>query len=128
MKQELESKLRAIANEVVDLLVEKDPAYGSSWKAHGGFSAFFNLHRKYSRVENMAEQHQFDLFEAVATFPDGPDSLKDLIGYALLTLSETYAPDPEVYVEVRLKQGSPFLPEDYEGDAGPGYVDQDREG
>lgn len=99
MQQQLKDKLQAIANEVVQILVKKDDAYGSSWKGHGGFSAFFNLHRKYSRVENMAAEFKYDLFEAMRTYPDGPDSLKDLVGYALLTLSETHPLDHDLLVE-----------------------------
>jgi hypothetical protein len=92
MKQELRDKLQRIANEIVEIVAEKDDAYGSSWKSHGGFSAFFQLDRKWSRVEKMAKEHQYDLFAGVDGYTEGPDALKDLIGYALLTLSETYDP------------------------------------
>lgn len=109
---DLRGKLQAIADEIVDTVVEKDKAYGSSWKSHGGFSAFFNLDRKYSRLQNMAQQEKYDLFSAVHANPDGPDTLQDLIAYALLTLTETYTP--------------PEYPE--EDDVGADYVDQDRIG
>ena len=123
MEPELRKKLQAIADEVVEILAEKDDSYGSSWKAHGGFSAFFNLDRKFSRIETMAENQQYDLFEAITIEIDGPDALKDLIGYALLTLSETYTPGNGI--EVTETVPTPHL--DQTGEPGPDYVDQDKE-
>lgn len=108
MKPHEKERLQAIADEIVQTIIEKDEAYGSSWKDHGGFSAFFNLHRKYSRVEHGAEQFQYDLFKSTIELDEGVDSLQDLVAYALLTLTEVY--DPETV-----------------GEPGPGYVDQDRE-
>jgi hypothetical protein len=81
-------KLREVADRIVDTIVKKDEAYGSSWKDHGGFSAFFNLHRKYSRVEHGASQFQYDLFKSTIELEEGKDSLEDLVAYALLTLVE----------------------------------------
>ena len=146
--KDLRAKLQATADEIVKIIAEKDAAYGSSWKDHGGFSAFFNLHRKYSRVENMAQQEKFDLFSAMHIYPDGPDSLIDLIAYALLTLSETYTPegyvDPEdrgpepeecqtmMYIQCghvaqcgRCGDDAKKIEDD---GAGPEYVNQDRTG
>jgi len=134
MKPELRKLLQAIADEVVEILAEKDDAYGSSWKAHGGFSAFFNLDRKYSRIENMAEGQNYDLFEAIQMEVDGPDALKDLIGYALLTLSETYSPGNGIEVEeIPPKPNPDRLHKVAEldvtlsdgGEPGKEYVDQD---
>lgn len=110
MNQTQVEKMLAIAKEIVTTIEVKDKAYGSSWMAHGGFSAFFNLDRKYSRVENMAAEQNYDLFAAMEIYPDGPDALKDLIAYALLTLTEKY--DPPGWAD---------------GEPGREYVDQDRE-
>lgn len=109
MKPHEREKLQKIADEVVQIIVEKEKVYGSSWKDHGGFSAFFNLHRKYSRVEHGAEKFQYDLFKSTIEIDEGVDSLQDLIAYALLTLSEVYEPKEAEACE-----------------AGPGYVNQDR--
>lgn len=100
MKEELRNKLQWIADEIVEILAEKDDAYGSSWKSRGGFSAFFQLDRKFSRIEQMAEASKYDIFMAMLDYTDGPDTMKDLIGYALLTLSETYDPAQGVVAEV----------------------------
>ena len=100
MDENLRNKLQWIADEIVEILAVKDDAYGSSWKSHGGFSAFFQLDRKYSRIERMAKASHYDLFMAMLDYPDGPDTMKDLIGYALLTLSETYDPAQGVVAEV----------------------------
>lgn len=107
MKPHEKERLQKIADEIVQTIIKKDEAYGSSWKSHGGYSAFFNLDRKYSRVEAGASQFQYDLFKATIELEEGRDSLEDLIAYALLTLMET---------------------SETEGEPGPEYVDQDREG
>jgi hypothetical protein len=102
-------KMLATTRSIIETIEIKDRAYGSSWKSHGGFSAFFNLDRKYSRVQNMAKDSDWDIFTAMALNPtDGPDALRDLIAYALLILSETYDP-----------------PGWDEGEPGKEYVDQD---
>ncbi len=100
MKEELKNKLQWIADEIVEILVVKDDAYGSSWKAHGGHSAFFQLDRKWSRILEMSKASKYDVFMAMLDYTDGPDTMKDLIGYALLTLSETYDPAQGVVAEV----------------------------
>lgn len=88
----------AHAMNVVQTLQIKNPKYGDSWKSHGGFSAFFNTQRKWSRVENLASKYKFDLFAALRETDDEPDgmeeTLKDLIGYALLALDECVAAKP----------------------------------
>lgn len=109
MNQGMLEKMLVTTKEIVATIEVKDKAYGSSWKSHGGFSAFFNLDRKYSRVQTMAKESEFDIFTALAEHPtDGPDALKDLIAYALLILSETYDP-----------------PGWDDGEPGREYVDQD---
>lgn len=111
MNQEMLEKMLVTMKEIVSTIQVKDKAYGSSWKSHGGFSAFFNLDRKYSRVENMAREEDWNIFAAMMVNPaDGPDALKDLIAYALLILSETYDP-----------------PGWDDGEPGKEYVDQDKE-
>ena len=115
MNQELRQKLQDTADEIVRILAEKDDAYGSSWKSRGGYSAFFQLDRKWSRLEQMAEGSKYDIFMAILDYQDGPDTLKDLIGYALLILSETYEPP----------RNASHL--DHGGEPGRNYVDQDRE-
>lgn len=84
--------LRAHAEAVIAVLRIKNPKYGDSWKSHGGFSAFFNTQRKWSRIENLASKHGYDIFEAMrctALEPDGmAEAIKDQIGYLLLILDE----------------------------------------
>jgi len=99
MEQRLKDKLQALANEVVQTLIEKDDIYGSSWKSHEGFSAFFNTQRKWSRIEKMSADNGYDLFAAVRSAPEGEDAMKDLIGYALLTLSETHVLDHDLLIQ-----------------------------
>lgn len=131
MNQHQKEKMLLTTQEIITTIEIKDVAYGSSWKAHGGFSAFFNLDRKYSRVQNMAEEQNFDLFKAMEVHPEsGPDALKDLIAYALLTLAETY--DPPGWSTIEVEETMPprrvNLDLDFSGEPGPGYVDQDNGG
>lgn len=84
--------MEAHAKSIIAVLRIKNPKYGDSWKSHGGFSAFFNTQRKWSRIENLASKHGYDIFAAMhatARDPDGmAEALKDLIGYGLLILDE----------------------------------------
>ena len=107
MKPHEKERLQKIADEIVQTIIKKDEAYGSSWKSHGGYSAFFNLDRKYIRGDSGASPIQDHLVKASIELEGGRDSLEDLIAYALLTLMET---------------------SETEGEPGPEYVDQDREG
>lgn len=96
------------ALNVVRTLRVKNPKYGDSWKSKGGFSAFFNLDRKWSRVETLAAQYHYDVFAAIQATKDQPDgmleALKDLCGYGLLVLEDqeklaAMSIAPEVVVE-----------------------------
>lgn len=124
--------LREVADKIVATIIKKDAAYGSSWKDHGGFSAFFNLHRKYSRVEHGAEQFQFDLFKSTIELEEGEDSLEDLVAYALLTLTEVRMFKVPGTEDVRapdlasIAQGMD-VDEQMIGEPGRNYVDQDQE-
>ena len=127
MRPHEKERLQTIADEIVQTIIRKDEAYASSWKSHGGYSAFFNLDRKYSRVEAGAEQFQFDLFKATIELEEGRDSLEDLIAYALLTLMETYDPTGGIEVtEMTPKSNRLNAILDESGEPGPEYVDQDK--
>lgn len=86
------SNMHVHAQRVIEVLQVKNPKYGDSWKSRGGYSAFNNLDRKWSRVETLAEQHHYDIFAAIEATRDQPDgmleSLKDLMGYVVLILDE----------------------------------------
>jgi hypothetical protein len=87
-----EGNMRSLCSAVIETLKVKNPKYGDSWKAYGGFSAFMNLARKWSRVENLAKQYHYDIFaalEATHGQPDGMlEALADLMGYDILVLDE----------------------------------------
>ncbi len=124
------NKLSSIVAEVVAILEIKDDAYGSSWKSKGGYSAFFNLERKSSRLETAAAACQYDIFKACIEIPGTLDALKDLIGYAILIIAEVAMEDDEgkfvlhkakmqMSIDERVMAG--YEPEPQ------GYVDQDQE-
>lgn len=84
--------IQAHANKVIATLRVKNPKYGDSWKAQGGFSAFFNTSRKWSRIENLAKQYSYDIFAALRDTDQEEDgmeeAMRDLVGYLLLALDE----------------------------------------
>lgn len=86
--------MEKICHQAVEVLKIKNPKYGDSWKSHGGFSAFFNMQRKWSRVEHLASQHGYDIFRAIqatAGQPDGmEEALRDLMGYDILILDDQF--------------------------------------
>lgn len=100
------NNMERLCKLAVEVLKTKNPKYGDSWKSHGGFSAFFNMHRKWSRVEHLAAQHGYDVFaalEATAGEPDGmEEALRDLMGYDILVLDEMLLADA---TSTRLKIG-----------------------
>lgn len=86
------AQIRRIANTDVDQLETKGKHYGRSWLKRGGVGAFMMLARKWDRIENDANSHDFNILEAlkVAGF-DGKDLLDDigdLRRYLLLVESE----------------------------------------
>jgi hypothetical protein len=80
--------LKDLGAEIVNMLIEKDRLYGASWKSHGGFSAFFNMDRKMSRIQNMIREYGYDLFRMMNEAPEGEDAVRDLVAYCLLSLGE----------------------------------------
>lgn len=73
------------------ILVQKEHEYECSWKKHGGFSAFFNLERKWDRLVAQARRCHFDLFAAVMqdNRPEGIlDDIGDLRRYLALVEAE----------------------------------------
>lgn len=85
-------RMKYLTDLIVETLKIKNPKYGDSWKSKGGFSAFFNLDRKWSRIETLAAQHNYDIFAAAAATQGQPDgmleALHDLMGYGLLILED----------------------------------------
>lgn len=98
LSREREQNMERICHRVIATLRLKNPKYGESWKSHGGFSAFFNMQRKFSRIDNLSRMHGYDIFHALNVTGDQPDgmieTILDEIGYLLLILDECCAYDP----------------------------------
>jgi len=80
-------------NDVTELR-EKDKEYGGSWKKRGGANAFFMLCRKWDRIEQFVEKHDWDIFKAIKKDerPEGIlDDIRDLRRYLLLVEAEMVA-------------------------------------
>lgn len=90
-----------VARQDVEGLVEAREAYGDSWRAEGGFSAFFNIKRKIDRLVKLAgreparsrdgavQRERYDIFSQVMfdTCEGGEgtlDSIRDLRRYLML--------------------------------------------
>jgi len=77
-----------IADEDRKVLEKKDASYGSSWREEGGFSAYFNTSRKWSRFHKQCKDHGFDVFKAHDALPEGEEamieSVRDLRRYLFL--------------------------------------------
>ena len=85
-------KLLDIAENDVQVLIDKGKTYGNSWKRRGGTGAFMMLARKWDRIENQAKAQDYDVFSAALHDPDGMlDDIGDLRRYLLLVEEEVRA-------------------------------------
>ncbi len=98
------NRLFEITKQDIKTVSQKDQDYGGSWKKYGGVGAYFNVARKWDRIEAMVKgirevdhgSHivtapQYDLFGHVQADPshDGLiESIRDLRGYLLLVEEE----------------------------------------
>ena len=100
-----ENSIADIAEEDVEALIESRVHYGDSWRAEGGFSAFFNIKRKIDRFVKLLgrdhvvlkdkdgtshERHRYDVFSHIqADLVQGGettlDTIRDMRRYLLLT-------------------------------------------
>jgi hypothetical protein len=72
-------------------LCEAEKTYGDSWKKRGGVGAFMMLARKWDRIENLTQEHDYDIFHAIGQYPDEAgviDDIRDLRRYLLLVEAE----------------------------------------
>lgn len=97
-------RLAAIVKQDLRTVIKKDSDYGGSWKKYGGVGAYFNVARKWDRIENMVNglsdnvlestnmpAPQYDLFGHIEADPSGDgliESVRDLRGYLLLVEEE----------------------------------------
>lgn len=77
--------LQPVADAVIDTLFKKEEHYAGSWKKRGGVGAFMMMCRKWDRIEKLAEEGGYDIFEVLHdNVGDVSDDIDDLIGYLLL--------------------------------------------
>lgn len=80
-----------IAHDDAEGVRVADKGYGASWKRRGGVGAFMMLARKWDRLELRAQQHGWDVFEAIAKDDRAEgiiDDIRDLRRYLLLVEAE----------------------------------------
>mgnify|MGYP003645728562 FL=1 len=79
--------MKNIAQEDVNTLKRAEDSYGDSWKRRGGVGAFMMLARKFDRIENQSEKHNWDIFEAGDVYAGEEgllDDIRDLRRYLIL--------------------------------------------
>ena len=98
-------RLKVIATRDVEVVVEKDKEYGSSWKRRGGVGAFMMMARKWDRIETRVEQDpekhprlpKWDIFNH-AVYDNREegilDDIRDLRRYLLLIEDEILQQQP----------------------------------
>lgn len=74
------------------LQYKKEQTYGNSWEKRGEMGVFFNVARKFDRVESMT------LYEAKDAVGESKmDTIGDLAVYSLLWLTYSLRKDPEEF-------------------------------
>lgn len=79
--------MKNIAQKDVNTLKRAEESYGDSWKRRGGVGAFMMLARKFDRIENQSEAHNWDIFEAGDVYAGEEgllDDIRDLRRYLIL--------------------------------------------
>lgn len=82
--------LAKVAERDVLRVLEKDNAYGASWKKRGGVGAYMNVARKMDRLDTQLEMEGWDIFgvccdQHILGVHDGIlDDIADLRRYLLL--------------------------------------------
>lgn len=74
-------KLESLTFDIIDLIMEKNKDYKDAWQRYGIFTPLIRLNDKLLRVENLIGGH-----EALIADEKVEDTLKDIVGYALLAL------------------------------------------
>lgn len=109
--------LNGITAADISGLIKAERSYGDSWRRRGGIGAFMMLARKWDRIENQASVYGWDIFDAITSDkrPEGIiDDIRDLRRYLLLVEEHLFANTAQVAKEAP------------DGEAGQGYVNQDR--
>lgn len=90
-------RMTAVSEQDRKVLLEKNRDYGESWKKRGGVGAYMMLARKWDRIENLAKDAGFDIFELYRRNPgDVRDDIKDLRRYLILVEQEMMREEHEV--------------------------------
>lgn len=90
MEQKRKELLTKITEDLIKLMGEKAKSYSDSWKSREGIGAFMNISRKWDRLENRCQKHNFNIFKALETDEKGIEGVKnsiiDLMGCCLFVL------------------------------------------
>ena len=99
--------MKNIAQEDVNSLKRAEESYGDSWKRRGGVGAFMMLARKFDRIENQSEEHNWDIFEAGDVYAGEEgllDDIRDLRRYLILVENQLVYGDDAVF-DLTFKKG-----------------------
>jgi hypothetical protein len=115
--------MHQLASGLVAQAIQKDAAYGASWKARGGIGAYFTYVRKPDRLEAQLKKANYNAFDISIPAEAGEsidETLRDNINYCLLILTT------REMMRQRLAVDGINSKEDADAGPTPGYVDQDR--
>lgn len=79
-------KLNKRIEEIIDLVVEKNRAYGDAWQLYGPLTALIRIREKLVRLDNVTAGEDGELEITVKSCNAAKEELRDIIGYSLLAL------------------------------------------
>lgn len=97
----------SILPDILKLQNEKERVYGRSWCKHGDLSAFFNLERKWDRIQNIMEKAMKEgtdtLFSAESGTPTETilDTIIDLGCYSIMWAGFIKERHPELFEQFK---------------------------
>jgi hypothetical protein len=125
--------MRSIASDLIDQAIDKDAAYGASWKARGGQGAYFTYVRKPDRLEAQLKKVGYNFFDISIPAEAGEsidETLRDNVNYCLLVLTTREMMRRALRARSENAAGE-AVPEDSDASDGSqptsAYVDQDRQ-
>lgn len=101
----------SILPDILKLQNEKERVYGRSWCKHGDLSAFFNLERKWDRIQNIMERAMKEgtdtLFSAESGTPTETilDTIIDLGCYSIMWAGYIKERYPELFEQFKAQNG-----------------------
>lgn len=101
----------SILPDILKLQNEKERVYGRSWCKHGDLSAFFNLERKWDRIQNIMERVMKEGVDTLFSSDSGTptetilDTIIDLGCYSIMWAAYIKERHPELFEQFKKQNG-----------------------